>query len=574
MWWDDDTVEQTVTKQFVSNRLIPQEADRLDQPLSFGDSLTDCTYWEWIDEKAKKIFLVLADLGLPEKIFGLIDNSFDDEDLPIAFDEVARLALTSSKDEKTERKFYNRQFHYLWRRLDKGEHVDYEDDEVIPLDVADKKHAAKENHHVDRVTLPNQPSTMLSRCRVPLGPGHLSWAEFIGEINGIRDVQNEHLLSYWASYTHQGYGYILFTAAPEFSLKSLFTTMPSCLKNLDKKVRRRTVLYWVRCLVDTVCFFHNRDLSHGNIKPSTVMFSNDNLVFFSGFTRFHADILKGVTDNTSFDKEAYDYAAPEKLFKPASSPPTSISRSSGHSNNPTTIAQAPAPDPNHQAADIFSLGCVILELLSLLFKKHGRPFAAHRAAKRRSAGRGGAVPDSSFHKNLDQLESWMVQRVRDASKKDDPVFRGIKPILHVVEQMLSYDPLERPTANEVQTKMYQILAESCGILEPHCADRWDFGMEGLTLGSSPLTSASSSGSMPIQAARKSGSQDGELERSGNRGSGGSFRTAASSSQEAETERPVTRARNGSTDSEKSLRHFFSRDKTNQAKYGSQLRVTF
>ncbi|KAK4101037.1 hypothetical protein N658DRAFT_567061 [Parathielavia hyrcaniae] len=555
MWWYDDTIEQAVTKEFVCSRLVPEEIQRLDQPLEFGGTLTDCTYWEWIDEKAKRLFLIVADLGLPDQIFGLIDDSLDDGDLPIALDQVERLFLTSGKDEKTERKFYQRQFHYLLRPLQAGGHTDYDDDEVVPLDVVDKKHAL--GQHIDKVTLPDDPGTVLCRCRIPLGPGHLSWEEFISEVNGIKDMQNEHLLSYSTSYTHQGYGYILFTPAPEYTLKSLLASTPSCLKNVDKKVRPQLVMNWIHCLVDTLCFLHNGGLLHGNIRPSTVMFSSDNHIFFTGFTRFHACLLGSVADHTSFDKEAYDHAAPEKLFKPVSTSPTS--RSAELSHSPTNM-HASASSP--QAADIFSLGCLILELLSFLFKKHGKPFAAHRAAKHKSAGRGGAVPDSSFHKNLGQVDSWMKHLAKDAAKKkDEPVFRGVAPLLSVVEHMLAFYPSERPSASEVRARVYQILAESCGIPEPHCP-RLDSGLDyafgSLTLSRSTLASGGSTDS--ISSAMS-----------------GSLRRLTSLAREAEMDRALPRSRNDSHDSQMATQRFFAEDRSNkwqtslyQSQYGSAL----
>jgi serine/threonine protein kinase len=564
MWWDDDTIERTVTKEFVCSRLVPKEIERLNQPLGFGDGLTDCTYWDWIDEKAKKIFLVLVDLGLPDQIFGLIDDSLDDDDLPVALDQVERLELTPSKDEKTERKFYHRQFHYLLRPLQKGGHIDYDDDEVVPLDVVDKKHAA--GQHIDKVTLPNEPGTVLCRCRIPLGPGHLSWGEFISEIDGIKHLQDEHLLSYWTSYTHQGYGYILFTPAPEYTLKSLLTTTPSCLKNLDKKGRRQLVMDWIHCLVDTVCFLHNRGLTHGNIRPSTVMFSDSNLIFFSGFTRFHTSILSGVTDNTSFDKEAYDHAAPEKLFKPVSSSPTSLPQRPAEPS--TTPPNNHASNPTPQAADIFSLGCVILELLSFLFKKHGRPFAAHRAAKHKSAGRGGAVPDSSFHKNLGQVESWMTQLAKEASKKDDAVFKGVAPMLYVVEEMLAFYPAERPSADEVRARMRKVFVEACGISELHCGlvdGGMGIGMGDLTLGSGSVERGGRDDSVSSPTERKGGLGEGEHKRNGSRGSGssGSIRRTNSSAQEGKMERALWRTRSGSHGSPKTGKHILTTgDKAN------------
>ncbi|KAG4220014.1 hypothetical protein PC116_g31507 [Phytophthora cactorum] len=112
-------------------------------------------------------------------------------------------------------------------------------------------------------------------------------------------------------------------------------------------------------------------------------------------------------------------------------------------------------------------------------KRQTRSFASHRSAKHKQAGRGGAVLDASFHKNLGQVESWMAGLAKDASKKDDLVFRGVAPMLQVVARMLSIAPHERPTAQEVEQCTYKILTENCQIAEPHCVHQyasWDFGL--------------------------------------------------------------------------------------------------
>src|SRR6187402_384162 len=131
MWWDEERIDATVNRQFVVSKLRPDEQLRLDLPLGFGDGLTDDTYMEWIELKAKRIFLILVDIGVPDQIFGVIDDSWDDDDLPVALDQVERLALTAEKDEKVEKKFYLRQFIYLLRNIQKGEHEYYDDEEVV-----------------------------------------------------------------------------------------------------------------------------------------------------------------------------------------------------------------------------------------------------------------------------------------------------------------------------------------------------------------------------------------------------------------------------------------------------------
>jgi len=371
------------------------------------------------------------------------------------------------------------------------------------------------------------------------------------EIDSIRNVQNEHLVSYWASYTHQGYGYVLFTPASDFSFKSFLATTPSSVKNLDKKVRRGLVMNWIHCLVDTLCFLHNRGLSHGNIRPSTVLFTNSNHIFFSDFTRLNPEII--TSRASSFDKEAYDYAAPEQWFRPttssglvhrkatltsmsASPDITTFSISRGgpeHApQSPQAMMHAPNPQLNPQAADIFSLGCIILELLGYLLKRQTRSFASHRAAKHKTPGRGGAVLDSSFHRNLSQVESWMTGLAKDAAKKrDDQVFRGVAPMLHVVERMLALHPGERPSAHDVQTRMYQILTDSAGITEPHCVHQyggWDFGIGSLKLGGPAAGADTTAETMSIATKRSSGGRSlGDLgRRPGSIGSGMASRTSS------------------------------------------------
>lgn len=513
VWWDDEKIEATVTRQFVCSKLLPEEIERLDRVLSFGDGLTDGTYWEWIDQRAKRLFLILWEIGVPDQIFGIIDDSWEDEDLPIALDQVERLELTASKDDKIEKKFYYRQFHYLLRHINKGEHVVYHEAEVVPID---------ERHHSvsmgDRVTLPKLRGEVFCRRKIRLGTsqGCMPPEEFLYEVNSIRNVQNDHLVSYWASYTHRDEGYILFKPSSDYNLKNFLTTTPASFKNMEKADRRLTVMNWINCLVDTLCFLHSRGLSHGNIRPSNILFNNANHIFYADFTRLNPD--PSAVERGSFDKEAYDYAAPEQWFRPtagstspvhrkatlsglSSSPDNltfNIARSAAdyNPNSPVAMLHTPNPHLNPQTADIFSLGCIILELLSFLLKKPSRSFAQHRAAKHKTPGRGGAVLDSSFHKNLGQVETWMTQLAKEAVKKEDAVFRGVVPALKLVARMLSADPAMRPSAYEVQSQMYRIITESCQIHEPHCVHQYggfDFGISSLRLAKGATATGGGSG---------------------------------------------------------------------------------
>ncbi|CAJ0552922.1 Ff.00g010000.m01.CDS01 [Fusarium sp. VM40] len=497
-WWIDSRIEATVTRSYVASQLLPDEVDRLDRPVAFGgEDLTERTYWESIRNDAPRLFLILADLGVPDQIFGVVDDGWDDAELPIALEDVDRLLLTATRDEKVEKKFYQRQFHFLLKPLQRGSHVAYKDNDVVPLDVAEKPSLpTHKSHGNDKVRLPNVPGEIFSRRRYVLGngPGAIPVQEFLDAVQGIKGLQNEHMISYWASYTQHGYGYVLFTPSSDFTLKSFLATTPSQFKNLAKARRRELVMNWILCLVDTLCDFHGKNQSHGYIKPSTIFFTSQNHVFFSDSTRLTPDNVILHTDKSSFDRERYDYAAPELWSRPAgaTSPTSRFPSDDGHfgmmqtydlSGSPQAMFIAANPQLSGQQADIFSVGCIILELLSYLVKRTSSKFATFRSAKHKTGGRGGAVLDTSFHKNLGQVEAWMSGLAKDASRKASStkdganMLKGVTPILHVVTDMLATNPYGRPAAIEVQQRIYQILTEVCDITEPHCVHQYSQDLE-------------------------------------------------------------------------------------------------
>lgn len=525
MWWDQERIDATVDRQFVLSNLRPDEQVRLDEPLGFGDGLTDNTYMEWIEEKAKRIFLILVDIGVPDQIFGVIDDSWDDDDLPIPFDQVERLQLTYAKDEKLERKFFIRQFIYLLRNIQKGAQETYEDDEVVPLELAEKRPvgavAGLTQSNFDKVHLPGRPDDVFVRRKIALGvtPGRMPQEEFLSSVAAMKVIKHTHVTSLWASYVHQGNGYLLLTPANDSSLKSFLNVTPQSFKILPKQDRRVLLLNWIHCLADAISFLHSKGLSHKSIKPSNVMLDSENQVFLSD-TSIFPSTLHG--EKSGFDKEMYDYSAPERLAaSPTISRTTTTRRPTVRGNNPSfALAQstslavtdtssiytsssgsAPSISPvskhDPQKADIFSLGTIFLEILTCFMKRASRNFASHRSSRNKTPGRGGGLPDSSFHLNPKQIESWMGILAKDAKKKEDKIFRGVTQILVLTEKMMTPNPEERPTAVDVQGRIWDILTNSCGLgpsskscgrvhCQAHATEEpedWDFGFDELRLAS-------------------------------------------------------------------------------------------
>jgi serine/threonine protein kinase len=544
MWWDEERIEATVTRQFVCSKLLPAEQERLDEPLGFGDGLTDDTYWEWIELKAKRIFLILVDLGVPDQIFGVLDDSWDDDDLPVPLDQVERLRLTFDKDEKLEKKFFHRQFTYLLRYVQRGENVFYDDEEVVPLELAEKRPVGAVtgliHSNVDKVYLPGKPDDVLIRRRIPLGvaSGRMPQEEFLSGLEQMKVIEHAHLSSLWASYIHQENGYLLLTPVNDITFKSFLTITPQSIKILAKQDRRALLLNWIHCLADALSSLHSHGLSHRNIRPSNIMLDIDNNIFLGDTGIFPNPSLTG--EKRGFDKETYDYSAPEQAPRPPPPVPvllpvsrpgggrrhtgpssiystgsatgsTSTGTSSGSGDAASIYTTSTSSNPDQprsnrnshskhdpQKSDIFSLGAIFLEILTFLLKRASRNFASHRSSKNKTPGRGGGLPDSSFHKNLGQVESWMTTLAKDASKKEDKIFRGVSPIIALVGEMLKANPDERPTASFVQERLHAVLTNQSGLGAPaeggesriHCEARapestqdWNFGFDQLRLAS-------------------------------------------------------------------------------------------
>lgn len=515
MWWDAETIDAVVTRQFVLSKLRPNEQQRLDQPLGFGDGLTDDTYLEWIEEKAKRIFLILVDLNLTDRIFGIVDDSWDDDDLPMPLSQVERLRLMPARDERLERRFFQRQFTYLVRNLQKGDHLVYEDAEVIPLETVEKRLAPGKLHtSVDTVYLPSRPGDELIRRRIAigLGPGEIAQEEFLSGVEALKELEHQHILSLWASYMHRGSGYVLLVPVNDSNLRSFLHITPQSIKIMAKHDRRPLLLNWLHCLANAVAFLHQKGVSHRKIKPSNILLDLDNNIFLSdtGFSNAYEDAKK------SIDQESFDYASPEQWERPPYSPSLvssavnrfsrsgggkgavasrmSVASSSSSSSAYTTSTASSSSsyasmmidvipgvgrntDPQKQ--DVFALACVFLDILTVLMKRSPRNFAAHRSAKQKSLSRGAPV-DSSFHSNLDQVESWMNTLAKDASKKEDRIFRGISHLISICSQMLHPEPNERPTAQYVADRIHDILTKFSWIKEPHCGPHrsgetnWEF----------------------------------------------------------------------------------------------------
>lgn len=586
-WWSQERIEATVTPDFVSKRLSPKKHSALHHPLAFGQGLTDGTYLDWILYRSQKLFLILDDIGCADHIFEAVDKTYYDEDLPLTEDAIEDLELGSSAVEK---KFLRRQSAFNVRELEEGSHVDYGDDDVVPIEPLPKTgKVVASSSKVDRVVIKNK---VYTRRRMSLGgENEIMNVHFILHFKSLQKLRHPHLVSVWATYTHQNQGYILLDPACEMSLRTFLEDPPKNFKHLSKSAQCETVLRWIHCLSSAIGYLHANDYAHQAVRPSNI-FIDSNLNIYLG-----AYAAMGALEDRepAYEKDTYENAAPEEWQRKATLQETNPLRSTlqsggrtgqrikrGHkrhsssdssssqsnqsgndspvrrsrANSQTTTVTIPIGDgrssrltsrssgqsgsvssasshttnscrPSHTIistlthrrpseshtlfnqtpffpSDIFSLAVTNIQLLSLLAsisqntsKLSPASLRSHLGRHNRTAGRGGAPADSSFHANLRQVSTWLdqLEQVAEAStsstlkmapkfRKKSSSIKGKGPateddnarlrgalggLTNFARRGVAKDPRERLTAYDSMRKIERILARWEVPLAPCCA---------------------------------------------------------------------------------------------------------
>ena len=614
-WWTDERVQTTVTPEYVLKQFRLEEQNLLKRSITFGDGVTGHTYLGCILERATRFFLILTHLGVPGLIFGLVDESYDDKDLPIAAEAVHNLRLSSGSN-TLDRKFYQAQFKYVARDVRKGHHIHFLDEETVPVRLVGSasgiSRAGKDG--IEKVHIGSDGVKVYGRKRIILEEPHthLTEADILSEIAFAKTLAHQHVLSLYGSYSHGNSLFVLLTPSIEYTLNSFVDSPPKHFESLPKPQRRETVLNWPHCLANGLAWLHSNRAHHGAIRPSNIIIDNAYQICLGqidGLPVTHSNVKVS-------DIESYQYAAPERwkrtatmqtktpamltmhsggrtarkqntnrqgasspandsherrpsLASPTSSgfpidtsKPTSTaypliptskgnnprgqgrshdkseyaasilsSNSSGTRQDRSNSLRVPTNQVDHQsrprlptsystarshvsshsgdggqnvntatarsvtvapseirsaliqtwqsaqfdpfAADIFSLGAIILEIITFLCKRGSGAFSRHRSAKNRTAGRGGGVADASFHANLGQVFSWTVTLEQDAKKKaskeDGKMFSAVGPIMDITRECLARSADERPAASLLENTLEGCIQQLTSSGTAHCS---------------------------------------------------------------------------------------------------------
>lgn len=179
--------------------------------------------------------------------------------------------------------------------------------------------------------------------------------------------------------------------------------MDSLTKRLDETLG---------CLTSAIVYLHAQKIRHKDLKPSNILLSPNGGLFVSDFGTSTDFSARTESASQGGDRGTPKYFAPEVAVY----------------------------ESNGRAADIFSLGCIFLEIIGLCV---GYSLEELRLLLR-------PEKDGSFQANLARIFDWFNHgRIISRSPTDDYLFG-------VVRCMMRLEPSERRTAEQVESELEMI----------------------------------------------------------------------------------------------------------------------
>ncbi|KAH4222489.1 hypothetical protein HBI06_146930 [Parastagonospora nodorum] len=238
-------------------------------------------------------------------------------------------------------------------------------------------------------------------------------AAFSREVKVMRQVRHPHCVQFLGSYTEIDYVNIL-------SLPVADTDLARFLDQPVTQQSRETLSRGIGCLCNAINYLHDNNIRHEDLKPQNVLIHGDNILLTD--FGFSLDFSEDSVSTTTGRPSAWTirYSAPEVLDF----------------------------EPRNRATDIYSLGCVLLEMVSGI----DGVTLSNLKTFWRTIGNG----QSSFARNPEAVEAWFQGRqLYDLTGQDA---LRLKHLCRLIKLMLSKQRRHRPSAGHIVEYLCDISA--------------------------------------------------------------------------------------------------------------------
>ncbi|KAH0543963.1 hypothetical protein FGG08_001730 [Glutinoglossum americanum] len=306
----------------------------------------------------------------------------------------------------------------------RGQHVEFAPSEEVPL----KRLATLGSGVCGKVESVRCRRIKLARKTMTFGRIR-NLEEVLEEVQHLQRLRHPHIIQLVGSYRQGRTFAILMYPAAQYDL-SVFLEESTLRKSIDEEKlhRLQALSSFFACLMHALKYIHEKDTVHMDIKPRNIMVRRVAVSAATSPARaYHVFIgdfgisrhfLNEVSQTESVKPRTNVYCAPE-------------------------VANA---EPHGRSVDIFSLGCVFLEMETVLKAKTLDEFQEFRSRDNES-------DDTSFQGNLRAVREWVAELDAHPPNQEPVIVKDGPARLPIIASMLEWEPVERPCADVLFPKL-------------------------------------------------------------------------------------------------------------------------
>jgi serine/threonine protein kinase len=355
--------------------------------------------------KIPRTYIVLRTIGHLDRMDEFVEAGFTDHWFP-----VTTQYLPAKLDPTIKNAFEKAQVTVLTKSIDlekgrNGKHQHFARGESIPFEPKAILGATRYTQ-VDKV-ISTISGRAYARKRIQRGAyfdankSKERMKEFISEVKILKQIKHQHIVEFVGSYTDAAYLGFIMSPVADMDLAHYLKQSPA---------RKPTIRSFFGCLATALQFLHDNNIRHKDVKPKNVLVHGSNILFTDFGLSRDADGMGSTTSGPT--AKTVRYCAPEVF----------------------------ADGKRNSSSDLWSLGCIFLELVAVLKEWKMEDFHAYFEEN--------GTQNPYFHNNLPAVAELNAKLRASGLKSDnDPV--------DWAEMMLKEDRRARPTAAELTVKIIE-----------------------------------------------------------------------------------------------------------------------